>query len=265
MLLVLKALVLGIVEGIAEFLPISSTGHLIIASAIVDYPAAQRETFEIFIQLGAILAVVWHYRTNLWELVRRAPRDTAARNLIFKVGLAFFPAAVVGLLFHKTIERYLFSPVNVAMAMIVGGLIILAVERSLRRPAVASVEDTRWSDAAWIGIAQVTSLYPGVSRSGATIIGGMLSGLSRRTATEFSFYLAVPTLIAASIYSLLKSLHELSATDALPFAIGSLAAFVSALLVIRSFLTYVQAHDFRVFGYYRIVAGVVVLLVSLLT
>lgn len=262
--LLLKALILGIVEGITEFLPISSTGHLIIASAIVDYPEAQRATFEIFIQLGAILAVVWHYRVHLFDLAARAPRDADARNLLIKVGLAFIPAAAVGLLLHKKIEEYLFSPLNVAAALVVGGVIILAVERRMRTPIVHTIEETRWSDALAIGFAQIASLYPGVSRAGATIIGGMLAGLSRRAATEFSFYLALPTLIAASLYSLLKSWHELSSADVAPFAVGLIAAFVSALLVIRSFLSFVQSHDFRVFGYYRIVAGVVVALFAFL-
>lgn len=262
--LLVKALILGIVEGVTEFLPISSTGHLIIASAIVDYPEKQRATFEIFIQLGATLAVIWHYRAALFDLVRRAPSDSGARGLILKVALAFLPAAAVGFLFHELIEHYLFSPANVAAALIVGGFIILAVERRTRAPAVTSLEGTRWSDAWWIGIAQIASLYPGVSRAGATIIGGMLAGLSRRAATEFSFYLALPTLIAASLYSLAKSLPALSAVDIPPFSVGLLAAFASALLVIRSFLAYVQSHDFRAFGYYRIAAGVVVLLVSLL-
>lgn len=261
--LLLKALILGIVEGITEFLPISSTGHLIIASAIVDYPEQQRATFEIFIQLGAILAVVWHYRTALFDLVRRAPRDAHARALILKVGVAFVPAAVVGLLFHEMIEAYLFSPTNVAAALIAGGFVIFAVERRMRAPRVTALEDTRWGDAVAIGVAQIASLYPGVSRAGATIIGGMLAGLSRRAATEFSFYLALPTLIAASLYSLIKSLPALSAADIAPFSVGLVSAFVSALIVIRSFLAYVQTHDFRAFGYYRIAAGLVVLLVSL--
>lgn len=263
--LLVKAFILGIVEGITEFLPISSTGHLIIASAIVDYPEHQRATFEIFIQLGAILAVIWHYRAALFDQVRRAPSDAAARNLFLKVGVAFVPAAAVGLLFHDAIEHYLFSPINVAAALIVGGFIILAVERRMRTPVIAALEGTRWSDAIAIGLAQIASLYPGVSRAGATIIGGMLAGLSRRAATEFSFYLALPTLIAASLYSLIKSLPEMSAADIAPFTVGLIAAFVSALIVIRSFLTYVQGHDFRIFGYYRIAAGLVVLLFSLLS
>jgi undecaprenyl-diphosphatase len=262
--LLVKALILGIVEGVTEFLPISSTGHLIIAGAIIDFPEAQRATFEIFIQLGATLAVVWHYRRALLDLVRRALHDGDARALILKVGFAFLPAAAVGFLFHHWIEQHLFAPVNVAAALIVGGLIILAVEARLHTPTVSSLEGTRWSDAGWIGIAQIASLYPGVSRAGATIIGGMLAGLSRRTATEFSFYLALPTLIAASLYSLLKSWSALSVADVAPFSVGLLAAFVSALLVIRSFLAYVQAHDFRAFGYYRIAAGIIVLIIATL-
>jgi undecaprenyl-diphosphatase len=258
-LLLLKAFVLGLVEGITEFLPISSTGHLIIASVFIDYPEARRAMFDIFIQLGAIMAVVWHYRVRLTDLARRTPSDGAARGLVFKVLLAFLPAAAAGFLFHHFIEDHLFNIPNVAAALIVGGVILLLVERRTRQPAVHALEDTRWSDAAWIGLAQVASLFPGVSRAGATIVGGLLVGLNRPAATEFSFYLAIPTLTAASLYSLLKSLDQLSTDDIAPLAVGLATAFVSALVVIRSFIAYVQSHDFRAFGYYRIVLGLALL------
>jgi undecaprenyl-diphosphatase len=263
-LLILKAVVLGLVEGITEFLPISSTGHLIIAGAFIDYPEAQRPTFEIFIQLGAMLAVFWHYRVRLFDLARRAPADPIARALLLKVGLAFIPAAVVGFLFHDLIEERLFSVTMVAIALVLGGIVLIVIERSLRKPVVHSLETTRWSDAWWIGLAQVASLFPGVSRAGATIVGGLLSGLDRRAATEFSFYLAMPTLSAASLFSLIKALPSLTAADIVPFAVGLITAFASALVVIRAFLSYVQAHDFRPFGYYRIVAGAAVYLVAML-
>lgn len=256
--LLVKALLLGLVEGVTEFLPISSTGHLIVAGVIVDYPARQRETFEIFIQLGAILAVFWHYRTELTALGRRIPRDRGARDLAGKVLLAFVPAAVAGLLLHQAIERHLFNPTTVAVALVAGGVLIIGIERRPRTPAVDTIETVRWRDAVYIGIAQVVSLFPGVSRAGATIIGGLLAGLSRPAATQFSFYLALPTMSAASVFSLLKGLDTLTAADAAPFAVGFVAAFVSARVVIRSFLAYVQSHDFRAFGYYRIAAGLLV-------
>jgi undecaprenyl-diphosphatase len=258
-MVLLKALVLGIVEGLTEFIPVSSTGHLIIASAAIDYPEAQRATFEIFIQLGAILAVFWHYRNPLLDIARGLPNDRTARNLAVKVLIAFTPAAVVGLLFHDFIEENLFSVPTVAAALIAGGAVILLVERRPRPFAVSSIEDTRWSDAWWVGAAQVVSLFPGVSRAGATIIGGMLAGLNRPVATQFSFYLALPTMTAASLFSLVKALPDLRTDDALALAIGFLSAFGSALLVIRWFIGFVQTHDFRLFGYYRILAGVVLL------
>lgn len=259
-MIVLKALILGIVEGVTEFLPVSSTGHLIVTSAFVDYPEASRDTFEIFIQLGAILAVVWHFRSQLAALVLRAGSEQTPRALIAKVLLAFAPAAAVGFLFHRTIEAHLFSPLVVAAALIAGGLIILGVERRAWHFTVQSIEQTSWTQAIWVGVAQTLSLIPGVSRAGATIIGGMLSGLDRPVATQFSFYLSIPTMFAASLYSLFKARALLAASDALPFAVGFVAAFVSALFVVRAFITFVQRHRFTPFGYYRIAVGVLVLL-----
>jgi undecaprenyl-diphosphatase len=256
----LKALLLGIVEGATEFLPVSSTGHLIIAADALNFPVGLRDTFEIFIQLGAIQAVFWHYRADLLDLARRAPRDAAAQGLIGKVLLAFVPAAAVGLLIHHWIEANLFSVRAVAWAMIVGGVAIWLVERMPQRVAVTRLEDTRWRDALAIGVAQIASLYPGTSRAAATIVGGMLAGLSRPAATQFSFYLALPTLIAASLFSLLKAIDKIHADEAVVLAIGLVAAFVSALLVIRAFLAFVQTHDFRPFAYYRIVVGALLLL-----
>jgi undecaprenyl-diphosphatase len=258
-LLLLKALILGIVEGATEFLPISSTGHLIIASEVVNYPEPARATFEIFIQLGAILAVFWHYREPLLDLGRRVPTDAKAGAFVLKVLLAFLPAAFVGLLFHHWIEANLFSVRSVAWALVGGGIVILLIERRRHEAAVQAMEEMSWRDAFWVGIAQITALYPGVSRAGSTIMGGMLAGLSRSTATQFSFYLALPTISAASVFSILKSLNELTTADIAPLTVGFVAAFVSALVVIRRFIRYVQTHDFRVFGYYRIVFGLLLL------
>jgi undecaprenyl-diphosphatase len=258
-MIVLKALVLGIVEGITEFLPISSTGHLIVASAAVSYPEASRATFDIFIQLGAILAVVWLYLQDLTRLVMQAPSASEARNLLGKVSLAFVPAATVGLLFHRAIEEYLFSPGFVAATLIIGGVIIIVVERRAWHFRVRTIEATEWGQAFWVGVSQVLSLLPGVSRAGATIFGGMFAGMDRPSSTQFSFYLSIPTLFAASLYSLFKARHLLSAGDALPLAVGFVTSFVSAIIVVRAFIHYVQRHDFTGFGYYRIAAGLVIL------
>ncbi len=257
-MLILKALLLGIVEGVTEFLPVSSTGHLILASALIDYPDASRAAFEIFIQLGAILAVVWHFRGQLGELLLHCRAQPVARGLMGKVLLAFAPAAAVGFLFHRAIEAYLFTPQVVAATLIVGGGIIIAIERRAWRFAVHAIDRTGWTQAWWVGVAQILSLIPGVSRAGATIIGGMLAGLDRSVATQFSFYLSIPTMFAASLYSLFTARHLLAATDALPLGVGFGVAFVSALLVVRAFMTFVQRHDFTAFGYYRIALGVVI-------
>lgn len=259
-MIVLKAFILGIVEGITEFLPISSTGHLIVAAQIVNYPDASRATFEIFIQLGAILAVVWLYLSPLTDLVRRAPSDPAASGLLAKVVLAFVPAAAVGFLFHHAIEEHLFSPTVVAITLIAGGVVIIALERRTWRFAVDTIEGTGWVHAFWVGVSQVLSLIPGMSRAGATIIGGMLAGLDRPVATQFSFYLSIPTLFAASLYSLFKARHDLSAGDAMPLAVGFVTSFIAALIVVRAFIGYVRGHNLTAFGYYRIIAGAVILL-----
>jgi undecaprenyl-diphosphatase len=246
----LHALILGIVEGLTEFLPISSTGHLILAADLLGFNDERSKAFNVAIQTGAMLAVVWEYRARFFRI------DPALyRNL----AVAFVPAALLGLLFGKHIKAYLFSAVPVALAFIVGGLVILFVER---RNYVPRVEDTRamtWSDALKVGIAQCFALIPGTSRSGATIIGGMLFGLSRRAATEFSFFLAVPTLVAAGAYDLWSNRSLFSAGDLGMLGVGLVASFVSAFVVIRWLVRYVATHDFRPFAWYRIAFGVVVL------
>jgi undecaprenyl-diphosphatase len=255
----LKAIILGIVEGATEFLPVSSTGHLIIAADWLHYPQAQRATFEIFIQLGAILAVFWHYRRELLELAQRATRERPARELIAKILLAFVPAAAVGFLIHHWIEDHLFSVRVVAAALVIGGVVIWLVELRPRRPSVADIESVGWRQAVWVGLAQITSLFPGVSRAAATIIGGMLAGMSRPAATQFSFYLALPTLTAAGLFSLAKAVKTITPDEATSLTLGFVTAFVTALLVIRAFLRYVQTHDFRPFAYYRIALGLLLL------
>ena len=246
----INALILGVVEGLTEFLPISSTGHLILASDLLGATDERWKVFNIVIQTGAMLAVLWEYRARFFRV------DYALyRNLV----VAFIPAAVLGLAFSKYIKAHLFHAVPVALAFIVGGVIILAVDRGERPHRVASTRDMTWRDALKVGIAQCFALIPGTSRSGATIIGGMLFGLSRPAATEFSFFLAVPTLIAAGGYDLLKNRSLLSAHDAPIFAVGLVVAFVCAFVVIRWLIRYVATHDFRPFAWYRIVFGLVVL------
>src|SRR5262245_298369 len=246
----LNALILGIVEGITEFLPISSTGHLILAGELLNASDERWNVFNIVIQTGAMLAVVWEYRSRFFKVDFQL-----YRNLI----VAFIPAAVLGLLFSKYIKSYLFHAVPVALAFIVGGVIILIVEKRSFQPRVESAQAMTWLDALKVGIAQCFALIPGTSRSGATIIGGMLFGLSRQAATEFSFFLAVPTLIAAGLYDLWKHRDLLSAADAPILAVGMVVSFVSAFVVIRWLIRYVATHDFKPFAWYRIAFGLAVL------
>lgn len=260
LILIVQALVLGIVEGLTEFLPVSSTGHLIIAGDAIGFTGERAKTFEIFIQLGAILSVVWYYRARLLELALHVTRPGEWRFLL-TLAIAFLPAAAVGLLVHRQIKAYLFDPLTVAGALVVGGLAILAIEARHReaRARVRRFDALGYADALKVGVAQTFALFPGVSRSGATIMGGLLAGLSRTAATEFSFFLAIPTMFAATLFDLAGNLHVLEAGDMPVFAIGFVAAFVTALLVIRGFLVYVAHHSFRVFAWYRIVFGLLVL------
>ena len=246
----LHALILGLVEGVTEFLPVSSTGHLILAGALLGFDDARAGVFFVAIQTGAMLAVVWEYRTRFFRI------DPALyRNLM----VAFVPAAVLGLLFSSYIKSYLFRPVPVALAFIIGGIIILFVEKSSFKPKIQNTKSMSWLDALKVGIAQCFALIPGTSRSGATIIGGMLFGLSRPAATEFSFFLAVPTLCAAGGYDLWKNRALFSADDVGMFTVGLAVSFASAFVVIRWLIRYVATHDFRPFAWYRIAFGLFVL------
>jgi undecaprenyl-diphosphatase len=259
----LKALVLGIVEGLTEFLPISSTGHLILAGALLDFNDAKATVFKIVIQSGAILAVCWEYRARILAVCKGIGREPVANRFVANVAVAFLPLALLGLCFGDVIKAHLFAPVPVALAFIIGGLVILAVERRNRigavPPRVLEVDDMRLADAIKLGLAQAMALIPGTSRSGATIIGGMLFGLSRRAATEFSFFLAIPTLLVATAYELYEARALLSAADLPLFAIGFIAAFISAFLCVRWLLRYISSHDFTVFAWYRIAFGLIVL------
>ena len=274
LILLAKAFILGLVEGITEFLPISSTGHLIIAGDILNFNDDKGKVFEIVIQLGSILAVCWEYRVKLLEtlrdLVGKQPgvsseitRSTSSSTkFVLNLLLGFLPAAVLGLAFHSTIKTYLFSPLTVAIALILGGFAILLIEHidaNKTSCSLSSLDQMTNTQAVKIGFAQSLALIPGVSRAGATILGGMIFGLNRQIATEFSFLLAIPIMFAATAYDLLKNWKLLTMSDTSMFMVGFITAFASALLVIKMFLRFVATHDFREFAWYRIGFGTLVL------
>jgi len=255
----LHSLILGIVEGLTEFLPVSSTGHLILAGDLLGFNDERAKIFEIVIQTGAMLAIVWEYRARFGRVLAGLASERTAQRFAMNLMIAFIPAAVLGLAFAKYIKAALFKPVPVAIAFAVGGLVILWAERRKHRITVDSVDDMTWRDALKVGIAQAFALIPGTSRSGATIIGGLLFGLSRRAATEFSFFLAVPTLVAAGAYDFFKHRALFHAHDLGMFAVGMGAAFVSAFLCVRWLLRFISSHDFTLFAWYRIGFGALVL------
>jgi undecaprenyl-diphosphatase len=262
-LLLLKAAILGIVEGATEFLPISSTGHLVLAGDLLNFMTPEkRGVFDIAIQLGAILAVVWEYRTRFVNTFAGIGRDPIANRLIINIAIAFLPLAILGLAFGSTIKLFLFKPVPVAIAFIVGAFIILWAEKRKHTVTIETVDDIRPRDALKLGLAQAVALIPGMSRSGSTIIGGLFFGLSRQAAAEFSFFLAVPTLGIASIYSMYKDWTLISMDDIGAWAMGFIFAFISAMIAVRALIRYVSHHDFTIFAWYRIVFGVIVLVTA---
>lgn len=280
--LALKALILGIVEGLTEFLPISSTGHLILAGQLLDFNDEKGKIFEIVIQFGAILAVCWEFRRRIGDAIKGLASEPRQQRFAINVIVATVPAIVLALVFGKWIKAHLFNPVSVALAFIVGGVVILWAERREARrgqvshprgnalleaakagvPRIESVDDLTWRDALKVGIAQCCALVPGTSRSGATIIGGMLFGLSRQVATEFSFFLAIPVIFGATVYELYKARALLSADDLGIFGIGFVFAFISAFLCVRWLLKFVATHDFKPFAWYRIAFGIIVLVTA---
>ena len=272
--LLVKAALMGIVEGLTEFLPISSTGHLILAGSLLDFTSETAKVFDIAIQTGAMFAVIWQYRVRLQATVSGLGSDPVARRFALNVLIAFIPAVVLGLAFGKAVKAHLFHPVPVAMAFIVGGVIILWVEarqkrlygaadtEGTRRARVQTVDDMGPIDALKVGLLQCLALIPGTSRSGATIIGAMVLGFSRKAATEFSFFLGIPTLMGAGAYALWKQREALHAGDIPMFAVGLVFAFFSALLCIRWLIRFVSTHDFVGFAWYRIVFGGIVLLTA---
>jgi undecaprenyl-diphosphatase len=253
--LLLKAFIMGVVEGLTEFLPVSSTGHLIVVGDLLNFPKNIAPAFEIFIQLGAVLAVVAFFARDLLGLLKRATSDPRARGLLLNVLIAFIPAAIVGLLISDWIQTVLFSTLTVATAMIVGGIVMLIVESRPRQPTTHEVERVSPIQAIGVGAAQIVSLWPGFSRSAATLIGGLLGGMDRPTALRFSFYLSIPTLGVASLYSVAKDLDTIPASAIPAFVVGLVTSFVVALVVVKFFLAYVSQHDLKPFAWYRIVAG----------
>lgn len=260
-LLFLKALILGIIEGLTEFLPVSSTGHLIVAGDLLNFHS-KGKVFEIAIQLGAVLAVLFEYRSRFAHVLTHLGRERDTNRFVLNLAIAFVPAAAMGLLFSQHIKTFLFNPVSVASALVLGGILILWIEKRQRRrpPKIRRIEDMRPRDALVVGLAQVLALVPGTSRSGSTIMGGMLWGLERKTATEFSFFLAVPVMIAATGYDVIKHYRDFSLQDALLIAVGFGAAFCAALVAVKALLKFVAAKDYVPFAWYRIVFGGVILL-----
>lgn len=257
----IKVILLGIVEGLTEFLPISSTGHLIVASALLNFQGAVGGTFEIFIQIGAVVAVIIYFRSKLLNQITTVASDKSVRRFWLNLIIAFIPAAVIGFLFSDQIKERLFNPTVVATSLIVGGVIFLIVEqRETVKQATISLAEITPQQALTIGLAQIVALIPGVSRSGATIVGGMLVGLNRSIATEFSFFLAIPTLGIATLYDFYKNLNRIQSADIVNLLVGAVVSGIVAWLSIRWLLGYVTRHNFVVFGYYRIIAGIIILI-----
>lgn len=260
-ILLLKAVLMGLIEGATEFLPVSSTGHLIVTASLINFwTPEKRHVFEVAIQLGAILAVCYQYRQRLINVTQglftgQAAAWTFATNIL----IAFLPAAIIGLFARDFIKAYLFNPVSVAIALVIGGFIILYAEKRQHQVTVPEVDDMKPLDALKLGLAQCCALIPGTSRSGATIIGGLFFGLSRKAAAEFSFFLAIPTMVAATFYDVYKSRDAFVLADFPVFAVGFIAAFIAGLIVVRTLVVYVSNHSFAVFGYYRIVFGCFIL------
>lgn len=260
--LLVQALIQGIVEGLTEFLPVSSTGHLIVSGSLIGFTGEKANVFNIVIQSGAILAVCWEYRQKILDVVGGLFSKKSSQTFTVNLLIAFLPAALLGLAFASSIKQYLFEPVTVAMAFILGGIAILWAEKRDHVVTVETVDDMSWKDALKIGLAQCLALIPGTSRSGATIIGGLLFGFSRKAATEFSFFLAMPTIAGATVYDAYKHKDLISSADLPMFAVGFFAAFVSALIAVRALLKFISTHTFSVFAWYRIGFGILILVTA---
>ncbi|AKK00693.1 UDP pyrophosphate phosphatase [Pseudomonas chlororaphis] len=254
-----SALILGVVEGLTEFLPISSTGHQIVVADLLVFGGERSMAFNIIIQLGAILAVVWEFRQKIFDVVLGLPTQPSARRFTANLLIAFLPAVVLGVLLADWIHHYLFNPITVAAALVVGGLVMLWAEKRQHRVHAETVDDITWKDALKVGLAQCIAMIPGTSRSGATIIGGLLFGLSRKTATEFSFFLAMPTMVGAAVYSGYKYRELFVPADFPVFAIGFVTAFIFAMIAVKALLCFIASHSYAVFAWYRIAFGLLIL------
>lgn len=254
-----QALILGIVEGLTEFLPISSTGHQIIVADLLDFGGERAMAFNIIIQLGAILAVVWEFRRKIFDVVTGLPTQRSAQRFTVNLLIAFLPAVVLGVIFADLIHQYLFNPITVATALVVGGLIMLWAERRQHEVHAETVDQITWKDALKVGFAQCLAMIPGTSRSGSTIIGGLLFGLSRKTATEFSFFLAMPTMVGAAVYSGYKYRHLFQPDDVPVFAIGFITSFIFAMIAVKGLLKFIASHSYAAFAWYRIAFGLLIL------
>ncbi len=254
-----QALILGVVEGITEFLPVSSTGHQIIVADLIGFGGERALAFNIIIQLGAILAVVWEYRRKIIDIVVGLPKEQQAQKFTVNLLVAFIPAVVLGVAFADLIHEYLFNPITVAMALVIGGVVMLWAEKRQHRIQAETVDDMRWTHALKVGFAQCLALVPGTSRSGATIIGGLLFGLSRKAATEFSFFLAMPTMVGAAVYSGYKYRELFQPGDFMVFAIGFVTSFIFAMLAVRALLKFIGNHSYAAFAWYRIAFGIIIL------
>jgi len=254
-----QALILGVVEGLTEFLPISSTGHQIIVADLLNFGGERAMAFNIIIQLGAILAVVWEFRRKILDVVLGLPTQRKAQRFTVNLLIAFMPAVVLGVIFANLIHHYLFNPITVATALVVGGIIMLWAEQRQHEVHAESVDEITWKDALKVGFAQCLAMIPGTSRSGSTIIGGLLFGLSRKTATEFSFFLAMPTMVGAAVYSGFKYRHLFQPDDFPVFAIGFVTAFIFAMIAVKGLLKFIASHSYAAFAWYRIAFGLLIL------
>ncbi|MBN6776266.1 undecaprenyl-diphosphate phosphatase [Pseudomonas granadensis] len=254
-----QVLLLGAVEGLTEFLPISSTGHQIIVADLLEFGGERAMAFNIIIQLGAILAVVWEFRPKIFAIVKGLPTERNAQRFTINLLIAFLPAVVLGVLFADAIHEYLFNPITVAVALVVGGIVMLWAEQRSHVISVEHVDDMRWSDALKIGFVQCLAMIPGTSRSGSTIIGGLLFGLSRKAATEFSFFLAMPTMVGAAVYSGYKYRELFQPNDLPVFALGFVTAFIFAMIAVRGLLKFIANHSYAAFAWYRIGFGLLIL------
>ncbi|NMZ90681.1 undecaprenyl-diphosphate phosphatase [Pseudomonas panacis] len=255
----IQALILGVVEGLTEFLPISSTGHQIIVADLLDFGGERAMAFNIIIQLGAILAVVWEFRRNILDVVTGLPTQRNAQRFTVNLLIAFLPAVVLGVIFADLIHHYLFNPITVAAALVIGGIVMLWAERREHEVHAESVDDITWKDALKVGFAQCLAMIPGTSRSGSTIIGGLLFGLSRKTATEFSFFLAMPTMVGAAVYSGYKYRDLFQPADLPVFAIGFVTSFIFAMIAVKGLLKFIASHSYAAFAWYRIAFGLLIL------